>query len=251
MRFQDKVVVVTGAGSGIGRAMTMQFAAEGAKVVAGDIDAGRLDDLTAVVRAAAGEITTVPGNVAVAAEVERLVDTAVTVYGRLDILCNNAGIMDRVTPVTELTDELWRRVLGVNLDGPMFASRRALPIMAAQGKGVIINTASAAGLTGGIAGAAYTTSKHGVVGLTKNIAWQYATQGIRCVAICPGAVETNIGLGGEPNAFGWERMQPLLASSLRASKPEEIAEVALFLASDAASFVNGAIIPVDGGWLAG
>jgi NAD(P)-dependent dehydrogenase (short-subunit alcohol dehydrogenase family) len=134
----------------------------------------------------------------------------------------------------------------------MFACRRALPIMMAQGSGVIINTASAAGLTGGAAGAAYTTSKHALVGLTKNIAWQYATSGIRCVAVCPGGVETNIGWGGgEPSAFGWERMQPLVAAIDRAAKPEEIAHVALFLASDEASFVNGAIIPVDGGWLAG
>jgi NAD(P)-dependent dehydrogenase (short-subunit alcohol dehydrogenase family) len=251
MRFEGKVVVITGAGSGIGRAMAILFAAEGAKLVAGDIDAARLDDLVVAVKSAGGEITTVQGNVAVAADVEQLIDTAPNVYDRLDVLCNNAGIMDRVTPVTELTDELWRRVLGINLDGPMFGCRRALPIMLAQGSGVIVNIASVAGLIGGVAGAAYTTAKHGLVGLTKNIAWQYANKGIRCVAICPGGVETNIGLGGEPNAFGWERMQPLLMSGIRIGKPEEIAQVALFLASDAASYVNGAIIPVEGGWLAG
>jgi NAD(P)-dependent dehydrogenase (short-subunit alcohol dehydrogenase family) len=251
MRFKDKVVVITGAGSGIGRAMVTLFSAEGAKIVAGEVVADRLESLLNDVRATGGEITGVLGSVAVVADAERLIDMATSCYGRIDVLCNNAGIMDAVTPVAELSDELWRRVLGVNLDGAMFTSRRALPIMVKQGGGVILNTASVAAIRGGVAGAAYTTSKHALIGLTKSIAWQYATKGVRCAAILPGGVETAIGLGGEPNATGWGRMEPLLASSLRAAKPEEIARVALFLASEDASFVNGVALVADGGWTAG
>jgi NAD(P)-dependent dehydrogenase (short-subunit alcohol dehydrogenase family) len=251
MKLEGKVAVVTGAASGIGRAIARLFAAEGARVVAGDIDPARLEALVQEVRGAGGTIEGVAGNIAVVAEAEALVDAALKAHGRVDVLVNNAGIMDRVTPVAEVEDELWRRVLGVNLDGPMFTSRRALPGMVAQGGGVIINIASVGGLRGGVSGAAYATSKHGLIGLTRSVAWQYATKGVRCVAICPGGVETAIGLGGEANALGWERMQPLLPSNIRSAKPEEIARVALFLASDDASFVNGAVLVADAGWTAG
>ena len=251
MKLEGKVVVVTGAASGIGRAIARLFAAEGARIVAGDIDSARLESLVQEVRGTGGTIEGLAGNVAVVAEAEALIAAALKAHGRIDVLVNNAGIMDRVTPTAEVSDELWRRVLGVNLDGPMFTSRRVLPGMVAQGGGVIVNIASVGGLRGGVSGAAYTTSKHGLIGLTKSIAWQYATKGVRCVAVCPGGVETAIGLGGEANVLGWERMQPLLPSTIRTAKPEEIARVALFLASDDASFVNGAVLVADAGWMAG
>ncbi len=250
MRFENKVVVITGAGAGIGKATTAAFAAEGATIVAGEIDGARLDALVAELSSKGTRIVGVRGNVAQAEDCHRLVDTAKSEFGRLDVVVNNAGIMDRFVPVGELDDELWNRVLGVNLNGTMYTMRRAIPLMVEQGRGVIVNVTSAAGLGGGFAGAAYTTSKHGVVGLTKNTAVMYGKQGIRCVAVCPGAVSSGMPLGGSPSAHGYAQLGPLLAAIPRTGKPEEIASVILFLATDEASFINGAVIPVDGTWLA-
>lgn len=250
MRFKDKVVVVTGAGSGIGKATVEGFAAEGAHVVAGEIDQARLDALVAEITASGGSIVGVQGNVAKMEDCHNLIDTAKSKFGRLDILVNNAGIMDMFKPVDEVTDELWNRVLGVNLYGVMFTMRRAIPLMLEQGKGVIVNVASAAGLGGGFAGAAYTTSKHGVVGLTRNVAAMYAKRGIRCVGVCPGGVNTQIGMGGNPSEEGMKALGVGLATMPRAGEPKELAAVILMAASDDASFLNGALIPVDGGWLA-
>ena len=250
MRFENKVVVVTGAGSGIGKATASSFAAEGAMVVAGEIDGARLDSLVSELSSKGTKIIGVQGNVAKVEDCNKLIDTAKTEFGRLDVLVNNAGIMDRFLPVAEVDDELWNRVLSVNLFGQMYTMRRAIPIMIEQGHGVIVNVASAAGLGGGFAGASYTASKHGVVGLTKNTAWMYAKQGIRCVAVCPGGVNTAIGIGGNPSQLGYAQLGPVLAAMPRVGEPSELANVILFLASDEASFVNGAIIPVDGSWTA-
>ncbi len=250
MRFTDKVVVVTGAGSGIGKATAEAFAAEGAALVLGEIDSARLDALVAELSAAGARIAGVQGNVASDEDCQKLIHTAVEKFGRLDVLVNNAGIMDRFLPVGELDDATWNRVLGVNLFGPMYTMRQAVPIMLEQGGGVIVNIASAAGLGGGFAGAAYTTSKHGVVGLTRNTAVMYGKRGIRCVAICPGGVKTNIGAGGMPSQEGYAALGPGLATMPRAGEPAELANAVLFLASADASFINGAVLPVDGGWWA-
>ncbi|GIV76030.1 glucose 1-dehydrogenase [Litorilinea aerophila] len=250
MKLDNRVAIVTGAGSGIGRAMATLFAAEGARVVVADIVAERVDETVAAIRTAGGEATGFVGDVSSPEDVARMIDLASETYGRLDILCNNAGIMDRMAPAADVPLDLWERVLRINLTGPFLACRKAIPLMRAQGGGVILNTASVAGLHGGRAGAAYTASKHGVIGLTRNIAYMYATEGIRCNAICPGGTETAIGLGGEPNEFGLNRMQLGAASMPRTGKPEEIARVALHLVSDDSSFVNGAVVVVDGGWSA-
>jgi NAD(P)-dependent dehydrogenase (short-subunit alcohol dehydrogenase family) len=221
MRLQGTVAVITGAGSGIGRAMTILFATEGAKIVAGEWNAQALDDLVATVRAAGGEITGIQGNVAVQAEAEGWVDTAVNTYGRLNVLCNNAGVMDL--------------------------------IMVQQGGGSIINIASVAGLGGGAAGAAYTVSKHGLVGLTKSTAWMYAQKGIRCNAICPGAVETNILASVDQmkmDPTGSERTSLYVSIMPEFLEAVDIAQLALFLASDEARYINGAVIPADAGWRA-
>ncbi|MDD5095542.1 MAG: SDR family NAD(P)-dependent oxidoreductase [Dehalococcoidia bacterium] len=192
MRLKGKVAVITGAGSGIGRAMAILFAHEGAKIVAGELNAAALDAVVKTVRASGGEITGMKTNVAIKSEAEGLIDASVNTYGRIDILCNNAGVMDLNQGIGELTDEIWRRVMSVNLDGPMFTSRRTVPIMLKQGNGSIINIASVAGFEGGAAGVAYTASKHALVGLTRNTAWMYAKNGLRCNAICPGGVKTNM-----------------------------------------------------------
>ncbi len=250
MRFENKVVVITGAGAGIGKATAHAFAAEGAAIVAGEIDGARLDALVSELSAQGTRIKGVQGNVALAADSNRLVDTAKAEFGRLDVLVNNAGIMDRFLPVTEVDDAFWERVLGVNLNGTMYTMRRAIPLMVEQGRGVIVNVTSAAGLGGGFAGAAYTTSKHGIVGLTKNTAVMFAKQGIRCVAVCPGAVSSGMPLGGSPSQYGFAQLGPKLSNIPRTGTPEEIAGVIVFLATDEADFINGAVIPVDGSWLA-
>jgi NAD(P)-dependent dehydrogenase (short-subunit alcohol dehydrogenase family) len=251
MRLEGKVAVITGAASGIGLAMAKRFTAEGARVVAGDWNAERLKDAVASIQSAGGTITGAQGNIADQATAEGLVDLAVSTYGGLDVLCNNAGVMDYMQGVGELSDEIWRRVLGINLDGPMFTSRRAVQHMLTHGGGSIVNIASTAGLHGGAAGVAYTAAKHALVGMTRNTAWMYAKQSIRCNAICPGATMTNI-----VESMPQERLDPAGAARAGAFAalvpayldPADIAALALFLASDESRHINGAIIPADGGW---
>jgi NAD(P)-dependent dehydrogenase (short-subunit alcohol dehydrogenase family) len=253
MRLQDKVTVVTGAGSGIGLAIAKRFAAEGARVVAGDWNATRLEEAVTGIQRSGGTIVGAQGNIADEAAAEGLVDLAVSTHGRIDVLVNNAGVMDYMQGVGEVSDDVWRRVLGINLDGPMFTMRRAVPKMLEQGGGAIVNIASTAGIEGGAAGAAYTASKHALVGLTRNTAWIYATRGVRCNAICPGGTKTNIA-----ETMPRERLDPSGAARAGAYaalipatlEPEDIAALALFLASDDSRHINGAIIPADAGWTA-
>ncbi len=252
-RLDGKVAIITGAGSGMGRAMANLFAHEGAKIVAGEWMDATLAEVVAEVRVAGGEITGVKANVADQAQAENLVHTAVQTYGRLDILCNNAGVMDLNQGAGEVTNEIWQRVLSINLYGPLYLTRCALPVMLAQGNGSIVNTASIAGLEGGAAGAAYTTSKHGLIGLTRNTAWFYGQRGVRCNAIAAGGVETNIMQSVDMTKMdpeGSKRAQ-IYASIIPAMlKPIDIANLALFLASDESRMINGAIIPADAGWTA-
>jgi NAD(P)-dependent dehydrogenase (short-subunit alcohol dehydrogenase family) len=252
-KIEGKVAIITGAGSGIGRAMANLFAKEGAKIVAGEWNDKTLTEVVAEVHAAGSEITGMKFNVANQAEAESLVDTAVSTYGRLDILCNNAGVMDLNHGVGEVTDEIWQRVLSINLNGPMYLSRRAIPIMIKQGGGTIINTASLAGTGGGAAGAAYTVSKHALVGLTRSIAWMYGPKGIRCNAMACGGVETNIMTSVDMTKMDPEgsKRTGLYVSIMPALlKPIDIAYLALFLASDESRNINGAVIPADAGWSA-
>jgi len=251
MRLQGKVAVVTGAGSGMGLAMAKRFAAEGASIVAGDWNAKRLEAAVASIEASGGKIVSAQGNIADQATAEGLVELAIKSYGRLDVLVNNAGVMDFMQGVGELSDDIWRKVLGINLDGPMFTSRKAVAYMLTHGGGSIVNIASTAALHGGAAGAAYTASKHALVGLTKNTAWMYAKRGIRCNAICPGATKTNIAESMTPERMdkaGSERAGAFAALVPAYLEAEDIAALALFLASDESHNINGAIIPADGGW---
>ncbi|HEX8996090.1 MAG TPA: glucose 1-dehydrogenase [Ktedonobacterales bacterium] len=253
MRLQGKVAIITGAASGMGLAMATRFAAEGASVVAADWNAERLEEAVAKIQATGAKIVGSQGNIADQAMAEGLIDLAVNTYGGLHVLCNNAGIMDYMQGVGELSDDVWRRVLSVNLDGPMFTSRKAVQYMLAHGGGSIVNVASTAGIRGGAAGAAYTSSKHALIGLTRNTAWMYAARGIRCNAICPGATKTNIGETMPSNridATGAQRAQTFAALAPAYLEPEDIASLALFLASDESHHINGAIIAADGGWAA-
>lgn len=253
MRLAGKTAAITGAASGIGLAIATRFAAEGAAVVAGDWNGERLNAAVEGIRAAGGTIVGQQGNIAERAEAEALVELAIATHGRLDVLCNNAGVMDYMQGVGELEDEVWRRVLSINLDGPMFASRRAVGQMLQQGSGAIVNIASIGGLHGGAAGAAYTVSKHALIGLTRNTAWMYAKQGLRCNAICPGATATNITETMPPDrldAAGSARAGEYAALIPAVLDPADIAALALFLASDESRHVNGAIVTADAGWTA-
>jgi len=233
----------------MGRAIAELYAAEGARVIAADINAKSLEEVVGAIVAKGGKVTPVVANMAVEADVEAMIDTAIKTYGSLDILVNNAGIMDNMAPVGELTNAMWERVMAVNLTGPMQATRRAVQHMLAGQGGVIVNIASLGGVNGARAGAAYTASKHALVGLTKNTAFMYAQQGIRCNAICPGGVETNIASSmGGISEMGMARQGTGMATMPRAGKPAEIAAVALFLASDESSFVNGVALAADAGW---
>lgn len=253
MRLAEKVAVITGAASGIGLAIATRFAAEGAAIIAADWNAERLDATVERIRAAGGTVVGSQGNIADQAVAEHLIDLAVETHGRLDVLCNNAGVMDYMQGVGELSNDIWKRVLSINLDGPMFTSRRAVQRMRQQGSGSIINIASIGGLEGGAAGAAYTVSKHALVGLTRNTAWMYAKEGIRCNAICPGATATNIAetMPAERlDSFGSGRAGEYAALIPAVLDPSDIAALALFLASDESRYVNGAIITADAGWTA-
>ncbi len=253
MRFEQQVALVTGAASGIGRALVQRFVAEGAAVVAVDIVEEQLQNVVAELEGQGAKVTGCVANVASEGDVSSMLAKATSIYGRLDILCNNAGIMDLMTPAAEVPLDLWERVLAINLYGPFLACRLALPLFLEQGSGSIVNTASEAGFRGGAAGTPYTVSKHGVVGLTRSIAFHYGERGIRCNAVCPGGVATAIGLGsGAPNEAGLGRVMPFVqaSSSSRIAAPEEIAAAIAFLASSDASYINGAILPVDGGWAA-
>jgi NAD(P)-dependent dehydrogenase (short-subunit alcohol dehydrogenase family) len=251
-RHQRRVAVITGAGSGIGRAVMVRLAAEGAAVVGCDVNQAGLEATLASVREGGHDATVVPADVSSQADVDRLVAEAVDRHGRVDLLANVAGIMDWFLPAHEVDDETWNRVMAVNVNGPMLLCRRVLPGMLENGAGAIVNVASVAGLRGGGAGVAYTTSKHALVGMTRSIAWTYRGDGIRCNAICPGGVQTNIGTTAIPRSqWAFERLGKSLALAERAAEPDEIAALLSWLGSDEAANVNGAIVTADGGWTAG
>lgn len=247
---KDKVAVITGAGSGIGKASVDLFTKNGAKVIAADIKFDLVEALKTEFADRAELIFPIKVNVADRAEVEAMIDFAVEKCGKLDILFNNAGIMDGMMPVAEVEDDFWNRVMSVNTNSVMYACRKAVRyFMEKEIKGNIINTASLGGLQGGRAGFAYTASKHAVVGMTKNIAFMYSDTGIRCNAICPGAVMTNIGLGSNaPSPRGAQKMQAGMPLCTSFADPYQLANIALFLASENSSFINGAAITADGGW---
>jgi len=250
-KLSGKVAVVTGAASGMGKAIAELFAAEGAKVVVSDINLENAGKVVEGIAATGGNAAAIAANVMAEEDVQRLIDGAVNHYGTVDILVNNAGIMDNFVPAGDMTDVLWEKVFAVNATGPMRTIRKVLPIFTANKSGVIVNIASAGGLFGSRAGAAYTASKHAVVGLTKNVGFQYAPMGIRCNAIAPGAVKTNIAASlTSVNPFGAERAQAGMAINPAMGEPEDIAKVALFLASDDSSFVNGTVVTADAGWTA-
>lgn len=251
MKLQEKVAIVTGAASGMGKAIAKLYAKEGAKVVVADLNFAGAEEVAKEIIADNGVAVAVQVNVANQEDIDHMIDTAVNEYGKLDILVNNAGIMDGFEPVADITDERWDLIFDVNTKGVMRSMRKAIPLFLKQGAGVIVNIASTGGLNGAHAGATYGASKHAVVGLTKNTGYMYAQKGIRCNAIAPGAVNTNISASMKNiNPFGMERTKTVQGVIPKVGEPEEIANAALFLATDEASFVNGTVLTVDGGWTA-
>lgn len=244
-RFEGRVAVITGAGSGMGAAMARGFHAEGASVVAVDLDPAGLERTTAEIgdgdrcRAVTLDVTDRGAVATLAGEV-----------GTADVLCSNAGILDDYVPAHETSWELWSRIIAVNLSGPFLLAHAFLPGMLAQQRGAIINTASIAGFVAGGGGAAYTTSKHGVIGLTRQLAFDYGRHGIRANAICPGAIATGMTVDLRTPDGANDHVNAAIEATPagRWGQPEEVAALALFLASDEASFIHGVPVLVDGGW---
>ncbi|WP_313755736.1 SDR family NAD(P)-dependent oxidoreductase [Tissierella sp.] len=250
MRLDEKIVLVTGASSGIGKEIALLFAKEGARVVAVARRINKLEELVNSTIGYNGIIIPFEGDVSKQEDIDKLVDYIIKNFGRIDVLVNNAGNLDNFTPVHDLSDELWENILDINLTAPMKLARKIIPFMIQAESGNIVNVASIGGLNGARGGAAYTASKFGLVGLSKNIGFMYANKGIRCNVICPGGVDTEITSNQKPNTFGVERIMSGTGNNIRSGSPEEIANIALFLASDESSLINGATIVADAGWTA-
>jgi NAD(P)-dependent dehydrogenase (short-subunit alcohol dehydrogenase family) len=249
MKLKGKVAIITGAGSGIGRATALLFAREGAKVVVADLVAATGEETVAEIKANGGEAIPVQVDVSKAEQVERMVQRTVEIFGRLDILFNNAGLT-LPAMVTETSEEVWQKSIDVNLKGVMLGCKYAIPEMQKAGGGAIINTASMLGLVASPRQAPYCAAKGGVVLLTKQIAIDYARDNIRVNCICPSEVDTPmhrqfIAASPDPEATKKRLLERIPLN--RVARPEEIAAAALFLASDDSSYVTGVALPVDGG----
>jgi NAD(P)-dependent dehydrogenase (short-subunit alcohol dehydrogenase family) len=243
-RFTGKTVIVTGAGSGIGRATASRVAREGGRVIAVDISRERLDEF--VEEQKGFDITSVAGDITDAATIIAIVKTA---GETIDGLANVAGIMDDMTPVHEVGDDVWQRVFRINVDGTMKLMRAVIPSMLAAANGSIVNIASEAALRGSAAGAAYTASKHAVAGLTKSSAFMYGPSGIRVNAVAPGPTITNIE-ARFASELGSERVQLGMSVMPDPVEAEALAASITFLLSDDGVNINGVILPSDGGWSA-
>ncbi|PKQ07663.1 MAG: short chain dehydrogenase [Alphaproteobacteria bacterium HGW-Alphaproteobacteria-12] len=249
-----KVAIVTGAGAGIGRATALKFAAEGAKVAVSDVNVEGGEETVDLIRKQGGDAFFTAADVARPADVEALVAKTVERFGRLDCACNNAGIEGKIVPFTEQPLDNFDRVIAVNLRGVFLCLQAEISQMLKNGGGAIVNLASVAGLIGFPGLAPYVASKHGVNGLTKNAALEYGKQGIRVNSVCPGGIDTRMldslaeqSTGGKETSR--ELMNPMHPIG-RIGTPDEVAELIVWLCSDRASFITGANIPVDGGFVA-
>jgi 3-oxoacyl-[acyl-carrier protein] reductase len=247
-KLTGRKAIVTGAGSGMGRAIAARFAAEGSAVAALDLDLASAEATASAIREAGGIAIGVQVDVSDGASVDAAVATSVAELGGVDVLANIAGILDGYAPILDTSEQLWDRIIGVDLKGVFLVTKATLPAMLAGGGGTVVNMASIAGFVARGGGVAYTSAKHGVIGFTKQMAADYGLQGIRVNAICPGAVETAMTkqILDEGEAAVITSINAVPAG--RHAQPEEIANLALFLANEESSFVHGAAYVIDGGW---
>ena len=247
MKLKNKVALITGAGSGIGRATALLFAKEGAKVVVVDYNEDTAKETVEIIKKNGGEAISIKADVSRSEDVQNMIRQTVERYGRLDVLHNNAGIEGQQAPTAEYDEAVFDKVISVNLKGVFLGMKYGIQQMLKQGGGVIINTSSNAGIVGFRGASAYTASKGGVIQLTKTAALEYATNNIRVNAICPGMIMTNmierIANGRKETVKQLSDKEPVK----RMGRPEEVAALALFLASEDSSFVTGATMVVDGG----
>ena len=262
MSLQDRVVVVTGAGSGIGRAIALAMAGRGARVAAVDIDEDTATETARLCDKAGGRTIVVRADTSRAADVDLAVASAVKELGPLDVMVNNAGILDGYWNVDELDEALWRRVIDIDLTGVFLGCKRALAEMLPRGRGRIVNMASVAGLNGTGGGAAYIAAKHGVVGLTRQMAVVYSARGVTINAVCPGPITTNLrknsqqllgpgtpDMSGRGIAASDDQVRAVVPAGHRGTV-EDIASAVCYLASDEAGYITGHSLVVDGGWRA-
>jgi NAD(P)-dependent dehydrogenase (short-subunit alcohol dehydrogenase family) len=248
---QGKIALVTGGGSGIGRATSLKLAQEGAKLMIADYNQEGGERTVKMISEAGGVAAFVHADVSVSLQVETMVARTIEVYGRVDCAFNNAGIEGRImTSTVECSEDNFDRTIAINLKGVWLCMKYEIPQMLKQGGGAIVNTASVAGLVGLEGGVAYNASKHGVVGLTRTAALEYATRNIRVNCVCPGVIRTPMVERGIDS--GGISEQVFLASEPigRFGQPEEIAQGVVWLMSDTASFVTGHPLTIDGGWVA-
>jgi NAD(P)-dependent dehydrogenase (short-subunit alcohol dehydrogenase family) len=250
-QFENQVILVTGGSNGIGRATAIAFAREGARVVVSDMAEAAGEEVASTIRAAGGDVRFVRTDVRDAAQIEALIQGTVKTYGRLDVAFNNAGIEGTTAAITDLTEADWERVLRVNLTAPFLCMKHEIAAMLKQGGGAIVNNASILGQVGFANASAYVAAKHGLLGLTRTAALEYAPRGIRVNAVCPGFIVTPMleraGLLQDEAA---RRSIEAMHALKRMGRPEEVAEAVLFLTSSKASFIAGHPLLVDGGYVA-
>lgn len=248
-RLDQKVAIVTGSALGIGKEIAMLYAKEGAKVVVADYNLKALNEVVKEIKAKGYEAFGIEVDISKKDQVINMINKTIAKYDKIDILVNNAGVGDNLQAAANVEDEIWQRVMNINLTGTMYAIREVIPHFLKQGHGNIINMTSVAGVSGGRAGLTYTASKHAIVGMTKNVSSHYGQRGIRSNAIAPGQIETGfVAAMSGMDKEGLELATRGVNLMSRVGNVTDIANIAIFLASDESDYVNGVTITADGGW---